>query len=311
MLAISASSVVAAEFDPKQDNARRPQSDDELRGWLENMVWHHRFTDDEIQLAAGLSPAEISEARKRLAIDTRSPSKRRPGEPLRMLPYPGGRHPRIGFLEGAIDPQRETKASVFAPWDPASYVVIDVPEAVFSNLGLTYLAHTHIPTIWDEQQIVLPELEWKHEEAGVLVMQRKLPNEITFRTRLTPHEDSVGLEFWIENGTPERLSDIRVQMCGMLRGAPEFASQTNDNKLFWKNYAACRNEQGTRWVIFAWTPTGRTWANPPCPCLHSDPKLPDCEPGASVRALGWLSFYEGRDIDAELRRIDATDWQQR
>ena len=24
------------------------------------------------------------------------------------MPYPGGRHPRIGFLEGAVDPQRET-----------------------------------------------------------------------------------------------------------------------------------------------------------------------------------------------------------
>jgi hypothetical protein len=34
----------------------------------------------------------------------------------RVLPYPGGRHPRVGFLDGAIDPQRGTKASVFAPW---------------------------------------------------------------------------------------------------------------------------------------------------------------------------------------------------
>ena len=34
-----------------------------------------------------------------------------------MLPYPGGRHPRLGFLDGAIRPQRETKVSVFAPWE--------------------------------------------------------------------------------------------------------------------------------------------------------------------------------------------------
>ena len=70
-----------------------------------------------------------------------------------MLPYPGGRHPRIGFLEGAIDPQRETKLSVFTPWHDSSYVVADVPEAIWSNLGLTYLAHTHIPTIWTAQKI--------------------------------------------------------------------------------------------------------------------------------------------------------------
>ena len=41
---------------------------------------------------------------------------RKEGEPLLVLPYPGGRHPRIGFRDGMIRPQRETKASVFAPW---------------------------------------------------------------------------------------------------------------------------------------------------------------------------------------------------
>ena len=64
-----------------------------------------------------------------------------------------GRHPRIGFLDGAIRPQRETKISVFTPWDPHSYVVVDVPEAIWSNLGLTYLAHTHIDTVWTKKKI--------------------------------------------------------------------------------------------------------------------------------------------------------------
>ena len=59
-------------------------------------------------------------------------------EPLLVLPYPGGRHPRTGFLEGAMRPQRETKISIFTPWDNHSYVVLDIPEAIWSNLGLTY-----------------------------------------------------------------------------------------------------------------------------------------------------------------------------
>lgn len=33
---------------------------------------------------------------------------------LRLLPYPGGRHPRIGFLDGAIDPQRDTSPCGFS-----------------------------------------------------------------------------------------------------------------------------------------------------------------------------------------------------
>ena len=64
-----------------------------------------------------------------------------------------------------------------------------------------------------------------------------------------------------------------------------------------------------RWVISAWSPLHRTWANPPCPCLHSDPKFPDCKPGQTQRLRGWLSFYEGSDIRTELSRIEQTGWR--
>jgi hypothetical protein len=56
---------------------------------------------------------------------------------LFVLPYPGGRHPRIGFLDGAVNPQRETKISVSTPWDEQSYVVVDLPEAIWSNRDQT------------------------------------------------------------------------------------------------------------------------------------------------------------------------------
>ncbi len=63
------------------------------------------------------------------------------------MPYPGGGI-LVAVLDGAIEPQRDTKFSLFTPWEESSYIVADVPEAIFSNLGLIYLAHTHIPTIW-------------------------------------------------------------------------------------------------------------------------------------------------------------------
>src|SRR6202008_264781 len=99
----------------------------------------------------------VRDALKKFDISATTRPKRPGG--LLVLPYPGGRHPRIGFLAGAVRPQRETKVSVFAPWDETSYVVADVPEAIWSNLGLTYLAHTHVDTVWTKQQIELEPLE--------------------------------------------------------------------------------------------------------------------------------------------------------
>src|SRR5207247_56084 len=80
-------------------------------------------------------------------------------------------------------------------------------------------------------------------------------------------------------------------------------------KFFSGPFVACRSADSKRWIITAWVPFHRGWANPPCPCLHSDPKFPDCAPGETQRLHGWLSFYEGTDIDAECRRIDQTGWR--
>jgi hypothetical protein len=290
-------------------NHRRPANDAELRYWLENMIWHHGFATEEVQAATGLTTDEIEAARARLEIGPDKKTPRHDGEPLRVLPYPGGRHPRIGFLGGAVRPQRETKISVFAPWDDSSYVVVDIPEAIWSNLGLTYLAHTHVPTIWSKQHIELEPLEWNRHDDGTLDFERTLPNGIRFGTKIRPTTDAVRMEMWLFNGTPEPLSDLRVQNCVMLKGAPGFTEQTNDNKVLSAPYSAARSDDGRRWIITAWEPNHRAWANATCPCLHSDPKFPDCPPGETRRAAGWLSFYEGTDIEAEFKRIDATGWR--
>lgn len=292
---------------------RQPANEEDLEFWLRNMVLFHRFNVGEISSATGLSEGAVREACAKFKLEPDTPSKG--GRPesasgaLTILPYPGGRHPRIGFLEGAIAPQRETKFSAFAPWDRESYVVVDLPEAIWSNLGLTYLAHTHIPTIWSKQQIELDRLEWKVGEAGSLALERRLPNGIRFSTLAKPFKDGIRMRMSLTNGTREPLSDLRVQMCTMLKGARGFTSQTNENKLFLPPLSAVHDEGGSRWIITGWEPVHRVWGNSKCPCLHADPKFPDCPPGETREVLGWLSFYEGSDIYGELCRVYRTDWR--
>jgi len=140
---------------------RPPQGEKDLRFWMENMLVHHRYTTEEAAAVTGLTPAEIASTRERLHLPD-GPQKSSPSAPMKVLPYPGGRHPRLSFLDGAIEPQRDTKLSVFTPWDDGGDVVVDTPEAIWSNLGLTYLAHRHIDTIWSSQGITMEKQEWSH-----------------------------------------------------------------------------------------------------------------------------------------------------
>jgi hypothetical protein len=306
MVLIFAASLLSVE----PPNHRRPRSDAELRDWLQNMVWHHRFTSEEVSAATGLSVEEVNSSLKKFSISAETKPRRGRSDRLLVLPYPGGRHPRIGFLEGAVRPQRETKVSVFTPWDEGSYVVVDVPEAIWSNLGLTYLAHTHVPTIWSKQGIELDPLEWNRPGDGSLSFTRRLPNGIVFGAKVSPSADAVRMELWLTNGTKEKLSDLRVQTCVMLKGAKGFEQQTNDNKVISSPYVAVHSADKKRWIITAWDPVFRSWGNAKVPCLHSDPKFPDCPPGETRRLNGWLSFYEGTDVDAEIKRIDKTGWRK-
>ena len=292
----------------ESSNARAPQSESEWKYWLDNMVRLHGFSDDEVAAATGETAEKIARLRKQLAIRKEDFPKNR--ESLLVTPWPGGRHPRIGFHEGAIRPQRETKVSVFTPWAEHDFVVVDVPEALWSNLGLTYLAHTHIPTYFDDQKITLKKLEWTRTDDGSFEIARTLPNGIVYTAKVQPKRDHVLMELTLKNGTQETLTDLRVQNCVMLKSAAGFNQQTNENKIKKPPYAVCHSESGDRWIITAWEPYHRVWFNERCPCLHSDPKFPDCVPGKTVKLRGWLSFYEGKDVEAELKRIDKTGWQK-
>lgn len=290
------------------ESQKRIVSEDELPGWIENMWSYHRYTFPEMTQVTGKSEAELRALIDKFSLTQDTPSTV-PSDKLLVLPYPGGRHPRIGFLEGAIEPQRETKLSVFAPWDRHAYAVIDIPEAIWSNLGLTYLAHTHIPTIWSAQNVELPRQEWQQLPDGNFESVRVLPNGIEFGVKVIPLSSQLRMKMWITNGSDRGLSDLRVQNCVMLKGLPGFENQTNDNKLFDNGYAVAFSADRQRWVISAWDPVHRNWGNANCPCIHSDPKFDDCPVGETKFLRGWFSFYQGKDIAAELARIEATGWR--
>lgn len=291
-------------------NARPANGDEELRFWLDNALAHHRLTPAEAGAAFGLSADEVDAAARRLGVDPSKRPERKAGDPLLVLPYPGGRHPRTGFRDGAIRPQRETKASVFAPWASGGYAVADVPEAVWfeptpKKPELLYLAHTHVSTTWDRQKVTLDPLEWTRNKDGSLTLERSLPNKVKLSSKVLPAVDGVRMEFRVTNGSDQKLTGLRVQMCVMLAGLAGFDKPTNDNKVFASPFAACKDATGKRWVITGWERCGRAWGNPPCPCLHADPVVEDCPPGESRSVRGWLSFYEGTDVDAELKRLKA------
>ncbi|MGA3323755.1 MAG: polysaccharide deacetylase family protein [Terriglobia bacterium] len=279
----------------------------DLRYWLENMLRDHRYSWAEAATACGMSEEEVRQRAREFGLDPPAPTVS-PGKMVRVLPYPGGRYPRIGFEDGAIDPMRGTKASVFLPWDPASYVVLDLPEAIFSNLGLIFLAHTDIPTLWNDKNVVLENKDWERGADGSLSSQWTLPNYVTFGAHIRPGENSVEMELWLRNFSGVDLTGmngsagLRNQVCIMLKGAPEFNAQTNDNKILRKPVAAVRSADGHRWILTAWQSPGRSWGNPLVPCMHSDPKLPDCPFRKTVRAQGRLWFYEGTDIEREIAR---------
>ena len=273
-----------------------PVDVDDTRTWLE-VCAAHGYSQAETAMATGKEAREVASLQHRYGI--KPPTA--PPDRLLLLPYPGGRHPRIGFLEGALDPHRDTKCSVFLPG--GGYVVIDLPEAVWCDKQLVYLAHRHIPTKWEKQGIPLDRIDWTRGAGGVLTSQRTLPDGLAFSVRVEPTRDGATMELRLRNGTDRKLGGLWAQVCVLLKGAPGFNRQTHDNKRKIDGAGVCavRSEDGRRWIATVFEKP-RLWENPPCPCIHADPLFPDLEPGQEAVSRGRLFVYDGEDLPAEIER---------
>ncbi len=296
----------ARETMPKRGSKQTPatevkQTRENLDYWLENMHVHHGYSIEEIMKVCELPRKKIEKKIEKLGWQRGSGKSRNADGTIKVFPYPGGRHPRIGFLEGAIDPQRGTKASIFLPWENSGYAVLDLPEAIFSNLGLTFLAHTHIPTIWDDADEIIENVDWTLD-GNDLRMERTLPNGIKFGASIEPKTDYVALDLWLENGSPELLSGMRTQVCLMLKGAPAFNEQTKERNTMEAPVAAVKAKGENNWILIAFNNCKRVWNNVKCPCIHSDPFFPDAAAGQRVSSQGRLWFYKGDDVEQEIAR---------
>jgi len=262
-----------------------------LEYWVDNMRRFHGYTWDEVADVTGYSVDKIKRLSKNFSEVIQTSEDR-----LTVLPYPGGRHPRIGFLEGMIDPMRGTKLSVFLPWDNSQYAILDLPEAIFYQSGLAFLGHTHVPTMWDYKQSLIENSDWMISDDATCQNSWELPNGIEIFAIVTPLRDSVEMELIIKNGSDEDMEFINGQVCIMLKGAHNFDELTNDNKTLTDNVAAVRSESGNRWILTHWDQLRRTWGNPRCPCLHFDPILDPCPAGETVSVKGRIWFQEGEQL---------------
>ncbi|MCC6796745.1 MAG: polysaccharide deacetylase family protein [Candidatus Hydrogenedentes bacterium] len=277
--------------------------------WL-NVMQHHKYTEEEIATVFDW-PLNTLTARmpafEKDPIAWPQPTKK---DRIVVLPYPGGRHPRIGFLDGAVAPLRGTKVSIFSPWDldketgnDANYVVLDIPEAIFSKEdGLLFLAHTHVQTVWDKQHTPIDDNEWELLPNGALENAWTLPNKVRFGARILPANEAVDLELWLENGTDKSLTGLRTQICAMLKGMKGFDQQTSQNKQFTGSVAVTELPDGERNILVSFERCGRVWGNEKCPCMHSDPVLPDAAPGQRVSVTGRLWFHHGPGLDRSIAR---------
>lgn len=276
------------------------QTMEKLDFWLRNMVNDHQYTLEEAMQTTAWPKSALQERLARLGKE--SAYQGGPGR-IKVLPYPGGRHPRIGFLEGAINPQRGTKVSIFPPWVNGGYVLLDIPEAIFSNLGLAYLAHTHVPTIWNAQNVEIENQDWVVEANGGLHSEWRLPNGIVFGAQVTPRSEGVDLVLWLQNGTQEKLTALRTQICLMLKAAPGFGEQNQERKEYIPPLVVAKARDAGRYLLLAFEHCGRAWGNEKCPCVHSDPVLPDAAPGERVSVRGRLWFCEEADLPAKKQRL--------
>ncbi len=220
----------------------------------------------------------------------------------------------------------EQIAWVSPPWPSQDYLWLDFPEAIFTDSGLLYLSHVNpdFPVVFPD----LPRIAWQHD-GPALSFTRSLPNGVKFGGSLVANSDTtVGLELFIENGSSEPLTGIRLQTCVYLRAIKEFADFTVANKFVhiagngWVDFEQAQSFPETGqyrlgfrgegppiadWPVFVTVSNlaprlvAMSWygasasiiSNPKHPCMHVDPVFPDLAPTQRETIRGELIFFEG------------------
>jgi hypothetical protein len=220
----------------------------------------------------------------------------------------------------------EQIAWVSPPWPSQDYLWLDFPEAIFTDVGLIYLSHVNpdFPVVFPD----LPKVAWQRD-GNRLSFARLLPNGVKFGGSLAANsETTIALELFIENGSAEPLTGIRLQTCAYLRAIKEFADYTVTNKFIriakagWIDFEQAQSFPETGqyglgfrgegptiadWPVFvtvsnvAQRLVAMTWyqssasiiSNPKHPCMHVDPRFPDLAPSQRGMIRGELLFFEG------------------
>lgn len=207
----------------------------------------------------------------------------------RPLPYPGGRHPRRGFRDGAVNPRRETKLLFGIP-AMRGYLVLDLPEAIWSNGELVFLAHTHVPTVWDREGERPRFTPWSLSHDGLTASSSHvLPDGSVVAAEASRCSDSrIDIGLTVTNGSDHELVHVWAQTCLMLTQA-DLRRPSEPEVVLTADVAALRLSDGKR-VELTWERVQRTWQNPPVPCMHSDPFLGSCAPSDSATVHGSLTL---------------------
>jgi hypothetical protein len=220
----------------------------------------------------------------------------------------------------------EQIAWVSPPWPSQDYLWFDFPEAIFTNAGLLYLSHVNpdFPVVFPD----LPPIAWQTTAAG-LRFSRSLPNGVSFGGSLAANSEStVALDLFIENGSEQPLTNIRLQTCLYLRAIKEFADFTVTNKMVhlaragWVNFEQAQqatemgqyrlgfrgegppradwpvcvtvSNMAQRLVALTWYEASASiMSNPKHPCMHVDPVFPNLAPAQRATIRGELLFFEG------------------
>ena len=274
-------------------------SEEELRTWLENMIWKHKFNKEEVTAATGLSSEAVDAAIRKYDIRLDNSPVETPADRIVVLPQTGG---RFAFLNRYASPQHWIIVSVFSPWQPedrsqASYLDVELDQIIF-NCGLTTETTDKAQRTAPAQKIERPRKMWKELPNGELQITQHIfetgEERITAQANIKPHEKHVIIDIAFTNETTGTLtlsppSPISPRW---IHGVNKISKH---DVIQQTPYRAIPDVIENRWIITAWN-----WSN----------RMSSCGPGDTRTVKGLISFYEGKDVRNELERLDASKWAE-